>query len=221
MKFLLLVVFTLFINYTFAQPKVVTFGGESEDRKFSFVESNNLKFSILEFVSSDYSFYYERKVHNKLSFEVGAGATYGDFIGNFFTPTPEISDNIGLDKRLGYSFSGALRFYFSEVFDGFYAAPVFKYRLFNWENDISIPSEDNFKPDQYITVAESRAHTIARMNFGFFTTTYNNFSWDFHFGIGVNKRTENVYTYEANQVKNINLPIIPRVSIGIKVGYLF
>lgn len=218
--FLLLLIFMVISNPLLAQPRVVTFGDEAEKtEKKAYDEANIIKLNLWEFFSSDFSLYYERKLLNRFTFEVGAGVTYNDLFGHIFSPSPHAPEAFAVDKRMGNSFAVGIRFYTSRTFDGFYIAPEYKYRKYNWSDDAKFIDADANVPDLYLD--ESRVHSIARLSFGYALFYANNIQFDFQAGIGLSSVTEKLYNPNLGKIETLQLSYRPRVNLGFKLGYAF
>lgn len=216
LKSLLLLLFTFALSQAFTQPRVITFDSKQEEAEPK-LETNSIKLHPFEFLTGDYSLYYEKALLNNLSAEIGLGFTFGYNVG--LTDSDNSTAPIFVDGVLGHSFTGAIRFYPSEVFEDFYIAAEYKYRKFNWEYEI----EDDPYSQQYKStkVKENRIHSMPRLTFGYIIYFFSALTIDMHLGLGVDVQTESLYSKETMQNESYSLNARPRVNAGIKIGYVF
>ncbi len=216
MRTILLLCFTLFIAYTFAQPRVVTFDSKQKESE-PITETNSIKLHILEYLSKDYSLYYEKALLNKLSAEVGLGVTFGDEWGNIVTNTSY--SPISPENKMGISLFGGVRFYPYEVFEDFYVALEYKYRKYKWEREVIDYSTSN--QGIPLQVDEGRNHSMPRVTFGYVFYLIDNLTLDLHLGIGINTKTEILFNPKTYKVEKHKLNAMPRVNGVVKIGYVF
>ena len=216
MKLLISISFILLFSIVQAQPRIISFDSEQEEAKPK-EETNVIKLHPLEFLSNDYSLYYEKALLNILSAEIGLGFTYGDYWGEFSSDKDYYLSKS--DNKLGFSFAGSLRFYPFELFEDFYIAAEYKFRKYNWEREV----EEYISINSIVTkqVDESRIHSMPRLTLGYVFYLTDQFSLDLHLGIGVNTIKEKFYNNTKSVVEEVYPGAKPRMNGGIKIGYLF
>ena len=221
--FILSLIFIFQINITNAQPKVVVFNSPTEEaEKNQMSEKNMIKFSVLEALAGDFSFSYERVLHEKLSAEVSLGVTISDYITSLYNNEIDVFDN-SFEAALGNSFALGLRYYPISAPEYFYVAPEFKYKKYN-----------NFRTfDDFNKGEESRSLAIGRITFGYNYLLEHNIFLDFHGGFGIAKITQNKYDVIGNTVDpttgftaynygNVeSSKLAPRIHLGLKIGIAF
>lgn len=114
MKHFLILFFAFALNLVFAQPRVITIESSTETQKEEKQETTehvqSFTTSPIEFFSTDFGVYYERKLSSRFSLEVGTGLTYGEVIlTTIESGYREVLDNLKSTK-LGYSLSTAIKF---------------------------------------------------------------------------------------------------------------
>jgi len=107
--------------------------------------NNNVQWNYTLLTRGALAFTYERRINDYLSFEVGAGPTlYYDFA--FLLVNESFRNSMGMDEFFGrdgdlkhqYSpglfLSGAAKIYPKQMdsFEGFYVAPTYRYRTYNF-----------------------------------------------------------------------------------------
>ncbi|RYM35096.1 hypothetical protein ERX46_06890 [Brumimicrobium glaciale] len=216
MKTILTFIFALSFTFIHSQPRTITVDSEQLE-KSDYLESNAIKLHLLEFTSSDFSLYYEKALFSKISAEVGIGLTFADDIGHISSPTT--NGPINPDNKLGYSFTAAIRFYPSEILNQFYIAPEYKFRKYNWNREFS--NYFGFTDVDGVRADESRVHSIPRITFGYVVYLFEYVFVDFHFGMGINSRTETLYNPFTSQIEVNKLSPRPKVNGGFKIGFIF
>ena len=223
MKKVLVALTLLFASQISAQedgPKVVVFN-QSEQTKPTNTVPNLLKISILEPLSGDVCFYYERVIGPNTSFEVGAGFTVDDFFGSILFEDDFFDINSNRNPLIGHSFAAGFRYYPYAASDEFYFAPEFKYRYYH--NELIIGSGASQS-----TLEESRSIANFRITAGYNLFFDDKIFMDFFAGVGLamNKyqQYESVYnetTFEYDYLlRTIRRPR-PWLTIGIKFGFGF
>jgi len=216
MRTLIILCFTFFVSISFAQPRVVTFGNEEENSINQSTRQNALKLNIFEFISGDFSLYYERKLHEKISVEAGLGMTYVDIYGLIAYADILSPFDILIQPRMGFSYKISGRFYPIETFERVYVSPELKFRKYVWDRQIY----QDFSPTQ-TTVSEERTYFIPRLSIGYAVSYNNNLYFDWTLGIGINSVSEIRYENETLELNHIVRNSRPRLHLGLKVGYIF
>ena len=221
MKTLLIITFTLLYSLAIAQPRVVTFESEQNEEKGTGTEVNVLKVSLFELASGDFPFYYERVLTNKISAEVSAGVTFGDYYGSIFSNSEISPLESSVDAKYGFSLSAGLRFYPIEALEDFYISPEFKFRKYNWSREIDYFSDSPNGGVIYETIDESRTYAMPRITLGYSYFYDYNIIVDWHFGVGMNTPTETIFNFDEHVVLKDKQNTRPRIHFGLKIGYLF
>ena len=214
MKTILFFFLTLSTSIIFAQPRVITFGS-NQDETESIDEIHSLKLHTLEFISADYSLYYELALTHKISTEVSIGMTFGDDWGN--EASDHFYNSMYVDPKLGYSFSVAIRFYPIEVFEEIYIAPEYKFRSYGWDNHGTLSGNLPVVDKQ----EETRTYSMPRIAFGYITYLFNNVTIDTHLGFGLNTKKERMYDQTIEEHQNYTIGPKPRIHGGFKIAYVF
>lgn len=204
------------------QPKVVVFNSPKIDESSLIEEKNILKFGVLDALSGNFSFYYERKVHEDFTIELGLGVTLSDYITSLVNEDLDVF-NPNYIPRIGNAFSIGGKYFPSGAVDDFYFGLDFKHKTY--KNDRTFNFND-------LTYQEERSINVMRLSFGYNYFIDKKILLDLFggFGIGSIKEMttaevtttdpvtfENVLTYvSTNQSR-----LVPRVHIGIKVGVVF
>lgn len=235
MKTLLLSIFLVICNISFAQPRVITFDSEQEKDEGG-LEKNVVKLSLFELASGDLPIYYERVLSDMFSVEASVGVTFGDYIGSMFSDVNSSPFDESIDAKYGYSLSAAVRFYPIAVLEEFYVSPEFKFRKYNWDREVyyaaTPPTFQNPNPEHAIHMAsESRSYVMPRITLGYAFFYDNNLIFDWQIGIGMNTPTKTAYqTKYDDQYPNISIKgdieevkqkTRPRIHLGFKIGYVF
>ncbi|MFN6944488.1 MAG: hypothetical protein ACK4ND_06040 [Cytophagaceae bacterium] len=163
----------------FSQAQIV------EEVSGSFSETSSWKNSALKvnpllIMVGDMPIYYERKLGERISVELGAGITTQNFlyeIGRAFNePIGNDYEMTLREHSFGYSLSGSLRLYYEEALKGLYIGPEFRMRHY--------ASEIRQCGSQTIIRREHRNMQDITFQFGYIAYLGGNLFFDFYIGIG-------------------------------------
>jgi|GEM_PF-1657717 len=145
--FMLILFFAVLSSQITAQTVTVydTFDAtRTVDTKNTKSDHNNLQWNYSLLTRGAFVFTYERKINNYLGLEAGAGPTlYYDFFYYLFSEEFQNSLEWGdIEKneyKPGLFLSAAAKIYPKQMvdFEGFYAAPTFRYRTYNYTTTFS------------------------------------------------------------------------------------
>lgn len=215
-------IFVISGNILLAQdgPTVVVFNSSESKEPGYWSKDNLVKFGVLDAFAGDFSFYYERLVYEKASFEIGFGPTLSNYASRLWNDNLVIGDE-NYEPLMGFSFLLGGRYYPYRAADEFYVAPEFKFKKYH-NNMYYLDSLGERQ-----SVEESQQLSIGRLTFGYVYFFDDNIFIDYSAGFGIGK-VKNVdfvqqiddmgmweYTTEERST------LVPRFHIGVKVGIAF
>ena len=204
------------------QPNVVVFNSPKMKESPGITEKNVLKFGVLDAVSGNFSFYYERKVHENFTLELGLGVTLSDYVTSFINDDLDVFDPNYVPK-LGNAFSLGFKYFPNGNMEDFYFGLDFKHKTYI--NDRMY----NFTTTTY---EEKRSINVTRLSFGYNYFIDNKILFDLFGGFGIGTISEKttsetatydssiddfVYSYNTTELSRL----APRVHVGIKIGVVF
>jgi len=235
------------------KSKVIVFGDDEEEnqnskskiKKYTIIKTNPfssiLGHQVLEI---------ERELTNVLSFQVGLGLTFNNYLQldndiiDFFFWDDDIdkyqSANFNRDKDItdyhdddrilkpGLIFSLSTRFFLdADGFTGQYFSPVYSFRGYNFQTAGIIENRSILEYDPNSFDEESRNITTFSIRYGYQYYFNSNITLDIFFGFGIKSKTERRQDLGYN-----NLGIVVREfqtlskrgllsEFGLRVGYHF
>ncbi len=191
------------------------------------VEENCFKWNFSMLTRGGFVINYERLLKEQLSFEFGCGLTYRDYIfemfkqGDMYYSIYNSDENNSITAKLGYALEMSLRYYPKDGnLEGFYVAPVFRYRSYSMELEKEVNSELQKYPSGY-----------KMSEFGFVIGaqsewTWSGILWDYYFGVSY--RMDRYHSFEEeydinNHLIDLDNRIIqwnhPAILLGLKIGF--
>jgi hypothetical protein len=215
----------------YSRPEVVVFHSHSPAQQYQDPEPyvgiyhlNALKINPINIFIGDFPFYLERRLKNNFTFEIGVGVTSANYLREIFVEPyqPELKKQ----SMIGYSFSGAVRYYPLELLNGFFIGPEVRVR--NYTNKIiscgDVPVLDANK--------ERRNVMDFKAQFGYIFYLEGNMFVELYAGTGI--RAVEGLTAMCNQTANPNTGRIeyelkfnkeeyssPAAALGFKIGATF
>lgn len=223
MKTIILAGLLAFGISTFAQdgPTVVVFNSSESKEPDYWTKYNLVKFNVLEAFAGDFSFYYERILHENFSVEAGLGVTLSDYFSILWNDSFDFSDD-SYEPLLGFSFAVGGRYYPYHAADEFYFAPEFKYKYYHNNKYYT----DLMGVEQ--VAEESRKIATGRISFGYVYFFDDNIFIDYSAGFGIAKVSDVILeeeydsvTGQFNYVLDPSSRLVPRFHMGLKVGVAF
>lgn len=185
---------------------------------------NALKIDPVQILFGDFRIYYERRISNHFSAEIGVGITRRNYTSGWFD---DDLDNLGnnIDIKTGASFSLAVRRYFkdSEELDGAYLSLGVNYRW--WIKDISVI--DSLGNLSGLTLRDRRQSTSVILNFGYQALPISsNVFADFFTGPAIRfKNYDIVQTTSLNDPSSYSIENLNEVTfgweLGVRIGFGF
>lgn len=185
---------------------------------------NGLKFDPLQIFRGEISLFYERRISNRISFEIGAGVTRRDWTYSwFFADVDDLRRNITM--RTGAAFRLGMRYYLSDSpeLNGVYVMPQVAYRFYE-KSFAELDSAGSLNGQEHLD-----RRNIGEVNFTFgyqHLSLNSNFFYDVYFGIGhsfyggtiVKRQDVPIETLYYTEPRRGNgwLPVI-----GVKLGWGF
>lgn len=185
---------------------------------------NGIKFDPLQILRGEISVFYERRISNRISVELGAGITRRSWTYSWFnTDVDDLRRNISVET--GPAFRAGVRYYFmdSPEINGVYVMPQVGYRIYE-KTFAELDSTGELNGQEYI---DRREVGEVNLTIGYQQLSFNsNFFYDVYFGVGYG-------FYSGVEVRRRNVPIEtlyytePRKSsgpipvIGFKMGWGF
>lgn len=196
----------------------VTYSKVEYKREISDNEIYNLvKANPLLIFYGEIPIYYERRLTNHLSAEIGAGVTLTDF----YTDVLVEENYSNIRTKVGYSFCASMHFFPSKNYKGLeelYFSPEFKIK--KYLNELYEYYGDEIDPD----IPQSRLLTDFQIKLGFIGYWADNVCVDYYCGIGIrNRKIKEANVYSSGNVHSVTLneseDLIPCISAGIKIGF--
>ena len=191
----------------------------------SLVEVHNaLKLDPLQIIRGEFSVFYERRISNRVSLEVGLGLTRRNWTYSwFFSDVDDLRRNIvvhtGPSMRLG------LRYYLkdSEELEGVYLMPQFGRRVFK-KTFRDLDDGGDLTGDEH---SDRREYTEVNFTIGYQQLALSsNFMFDIYFGVGYVWRSGREVERIPDSVQGMyfstpfsNSGVIP--VLGVKLGWGF
>lgn len=179
---------------------------ETETVKSKPDKRSSIKLNPLSFVRGDIPLYFEQTISDNISFEIGAGVTVFDYLGDGLFP---IERNVTLgaaDYELGYSFTANMRYYaqkYNYETEGLYFGLEYRHQTYNHKTDLH-PSDFYTKYNDvrlligYIYIFDENAFIEPFAALGFRNIKYNSVT-------------------SAIATEN-NKALLPHFSLGVKIG---
>jgi hypothetical protein len=105
------------------------------------IDKNCLKWNWSLLARGVFAINYERLITHQLTYQLGVGLTYRDFMYELGQDGETYDDGYNVNVKIGPYVEGSLRFYPSEGdLEGFYLSPYIRYRNYNVEKKM----EDNY-----------------------------------------------------------------------------
>ncbi|MEM9050537.1 MAG: hypothetical protein AAGC47_00665 [Bacteroidota bacterium] len=185
---------------------------------------NALKIDPVQILFGDFRLYYERRITNHFSAEIGAGITRRNYTSGWFD---DDLDNLGdnIDIKTGASFSFSVRRYFkdSEELDGTYLALGVNHRW--WTKDINVIDTNGTATD--FSFRDERRSTSVILKFGYQALPISsNVFADFFTGPAIRfKNYDIVQTTSANDPLAYSIENLNEVTfgweLGVRIGFGF
>lgn len=207
---------------TFAQdgPTVVVFNSSESKEPDYWSKVNLVKFNVFEAFAGDFSFYYERILHENFSAEIGFGPTLTNYFSMLWNDNFDFSDET-VEPLMGFSFALGGRYYPYHAGDEFYVAPEFKYKFYhNNQHYTDMMGDEQF-------MEESWKMTMGRITFGYVYFFDDNIFIDYSAGFGIGRVTATSLEWEVDDlgfqqaVLDESSILAPRFHMGLKVGVAF
>lgn len=207
------------------QPDTLDWEGEAYIPDTLLEVHNGLKYDPLQVLRGEISVFYERRISNRVSIELGVGVTRRNWTDSWFNNTDADDLRRNITVYTGPAFRLGVRYYLmdSPELNGVYIMPQLAYRIYE-KSFAEIDSTGNLNGQTHLDRREIGEFNIT---FGYQHLSYNsNFFYDIYFGIGH-------ALYRGARVKRQNVPIEtlyytePRNSnswlpvIGLKLGLGF
>jgi len=227
MKIFFLAFLIVFSVKTFSQSKDSTKvfiyepfkSGKTIDTKNDIkVDKNCIKWNWSLIGRGVFALNYEHSITSKLSFELGAGLTYRDFLYEAGQGDDALgSDSKSYDVKLGPYVEGNLRFYPAEGdLEGFYLSPFLRYRSYN----IKANMENSVYPAGYNI-------TDIGFNIGIQRETWiTGVMVESYFGVAYRYRSADRPYIDYSGTSNIVVQDktqkwVPAITLGFKIGVPF
>lgn len=199
----------------------VEYDREKRDRGFN----NAVKLNPLLIFVGDIPIYWEYRLSENTSFEVGVGITHANYFRELY-----YYDGLEGNRQpqLGYSFLASYKFYPSKYYgalEEWYFGPEFRMRRYNSEVE---QCDSSTLP--VATKSESTEMISGKIIGGYMTYFTENLFFDIYGGIGLSSIKQERYIcdysavtsgYELTPDPNNGKKVMPVFSIGAKVGYAF
>ncbi|MBN4051273.1 hypothetical protein JYU16_00505 [bacterium AH-315-M05] len=211
---------------TVKTTKIVVFAETDyfEDSKSDI--KNAIKINPLLLIFGDMPIYYERKLSEKFSVEVGIGITFRNYFRDllFFD-----FDDTDIKIKTNISFRGGMRYFAAsngEAISGAYLAPEFAY--LKYSKDVSkLDPQTGETTQSYLP--EEIQYTDFKLIFGYQSLEWaEDFFFDLYIGIGVRKSAEQLVKREYDSQTNLYKNWIesdnktkPLIPLGVKISYGF
>jgi hypothetical protein len=196
-------------------PKVVVFENTSSQNTYdASAKENVLKWNMFGFTRGDFSLYYERKISDNVTGEIGFGVTKYDHYYHVFN---ESFGHIGYEPEsgvFGYALSASIRLYADEAFDGFYFDLGLKHRVYN--SDLTISSAYSIINFEDAVICKNAF--FPRFTMGYFHQM-NQFGIEPFVGVGL----ERLSAFPSNEIESEfdYARDVLRIHAGIKINLLF
>jgi len=196
------------------------------DPKNTKSDQNNLQWNYSLLTRGAFVFTYERKINDYLGVEIGAGPTmYYDF--SYYIFSTDFQNSLEGDSKNSYNIgmflSAAAKIYPKQMvdFEGFYAAPTFRYRTYNYITTVS--SWDDWGID-LIEYSHKRSLKATDMAFivGYQWESWWEVTLNSYFGFGWTMRSYDKIDYDhpVNPAKKVNSSG-PLFILGASLGITF
>lgn len=235
MKKFILIIFLVYSTNLFSQKtdtaKVIVYDAFNANqtvnlKKDLVYEKNIIKWNLSMLGRGAFEMDYERCISDKLTFEVGAGLTYIDFIREVSANSDDFTFE-NTKFKYGPLLTADLKFYPKTVlgFEGMYVSIPIRYRGYSSDKEITYNILNLYGIDQNVT---STFHNNAQhFEYGFIvgsqTGNYWDLTWDYFFGVGLNSMTLNQPVFDDNQVPSqvSEHRTRPIIFFGFKLGLPF
>lgn len=213
-KFIFLTLILFAVTYKISAQTVIVYNNDTTQEKIlrSVEEKNIVTWNYSMLGRGSLVFDYERKLNNYLTIMAGAGISFMDF----WSFIPLFSDHSSFENikvKPGWVVEFSPHFFPKQLndWDGFYIAPLFRSRNYNFQSS----SYFDYEFDSEITVKNSRSCTdlafiVGWQGDGGFFDIFNSL----YFGAG--------YTWTkakyGSRIENYSLPLI---VIGATIGFSF
>ena len=188
--------------------------------------NNNLQWNYSLLARGAFAFTYERRINDYLGAEIGAGPTlFYDFTNYIFSS--DFMDSFDNGEKNSYSpgifLSATAKVYPKQMndFEGFYMAPTFRYRTYNYKSTFS-----NWDYDSHEDIEYSRKRSLKTTDVAF-VVGYQWESWweimfSSYFGFGWTMKSYDKIDYDnpAKPTKKVT-DSGPLFLIGASVGFTF
>ena len=193
-------------------------GGISDKEVF-----HAIKIDPVLFIVGELPIFYEHRLGNKTSFEIGLGITMLDYINSGIISEASISEYYdSRNVKLGYTISGEFRFYPSNhtrALEDIYFGPHIKFKQYNTSLiNCGSPLEEAL--DEHIT------YLNAQLKVGYIIYPSDRVFFDWYGGIGLKFTNNNGYTCSSSGntstvVSNNFSSMKPALSLGTRLGFAF
>jgi len=245
MRKLLFVLALCFTIATKAQDttkaKVITYDpfntSSTDPKKDVKPDKNEIKWNLSLLTRGIFLFNYERVLSEHISLEAGIGGTYRDYSFEFYNEGTESDNSFFWGQNFNYSdynitikpgvaFEVSPRIYPTDgYFEGFYFAPVFRYRNYNIIAKDPVFNNDSTGETQTIKGSQNIGYHTSEYGFliGYQTEqwAWYDITWDYYFGVSFRNNTYKDLKYEGNTLTIVDkTKSFPSIMLGIKIGIL-
>jgi len=197
------------------------------------IDKNCIKWNIGILSRGVFLFNYERVISEHFSIEAGVGATYQDYFYGLnsdleTTGSSLFNDNSNTKNQQvikpGFAIELSPRIYPRDGYmEGFYFAPIFRFRKYNYMYDSPQFYNDSTNMYQTIKGSQNLGHTSTEYGFliGYQTdqSYWYDMTWDYYFGVSYRTNSYKDLSYNGTSLTLINKQnTIPTILFGIKVG---
>ena len=222
-----------------SKAKVITydpFNTSTIDTKTDIkIDMNTIKWNVSLLSRGIFLFDYERVITKHLSLEAGIGITYRDYSFEMFNNAMMSNNSFYLDNnetntnlviKPGFAFNASPRIYPTDGYmEGFYFAPIFRFRNYNIQLEDPVFYNDSTNADQTFRGSNNFGYKTSEYGFliGYQTeqSSWFDITWDYYFGVSFRNNT-----YKDLKYKGTSLTIVdktssfPSILFGIKIGIL-
>lgn len=165
-----------------------------------------IKINPILFLNGDMPIYFEQKLSDIFTFELGVGITYYDYLGSTYSLFEQNYDVFDYDiyPNFGYSFRTNIKYYPSFILDEWYFGVGYQYKKYFAELQ-SIDTGDWFNEEKTINDIRLMVGYIYYFNDKVFADLYGT--------MGIRKRNTTLTGSPALKSQ------IPNVGFGVKIGF--
>jgi len=198
-------------------------------------DMNTIKWNLSLLSRGIFLFDYERVISEHFSLEGGIGVTYRDYSYELLNSDISSDNSSFLDSRFdeaimtikpGFAFELSPRIYPRDGYmEGFYFAPIFRYRLYNIMLD---------NPSVYNDSTNTRQTFSGSQNFGYHTSEFGflvgfqtdqsywyDITWDYYFGVSLRNNSYKDLQYNGSRLTIVDkTSSTPAILFGVKIGIL-